>query len=134
MKKKIQYIKTITVAFLVMVSSMAVAQNPISQKTHNDLEAKAVTITKQYDEQLGLTAKQQMLFKIKVGEYLIKEQKIRQSDWSVKQKFRALRKNAKNETADMGDILTRIQYRMYKRIKPQYQPIRPIVVGEVSEK
>lgn len=134
MKKKNFYKKPLLILILLLSTITVFAQNPYYQKSNDELEAKAVTLTKKYDEQLGLTAKQQMLFKIKVGEYLINEQKIRNSNLSIKQKFRAIRKNSRKETADMGDILTRIQYRLYKKVKPQIQPVRPIVVGEVSEK
>ena len=134
MEKKNFYKKTVVVLILILFTSITLGQNPYYQKSNDDLEAKAVTLARKYDEQLGLTAKQQMLFKIKIEEYLINEQKIRKSNLSIKQKFRAIRKNSRRETADMGYILTRIQYRLYKKIKPQIQPVRPIVVGEVSEK
>lgn len=134
MKKKNFYKKALTTLFLLLITVTAFAQNPYHQKSNDEIEAQAVTITRKYDEQLGLTAKQEMLFKIKVAEYLINEQKIRNSNLSIKQKFRAIRKNSRRETADMGDILTRIQYRLYKKVKPEFQPVRPIIVGEVSEK
>lgn len=38
------------------------------------------------------------------------------------------------ESSDIGDILTQPQLRLYKKLKPEYQPIDLVVVGKVKEK
>jgi len=34
----------------------------------------------------------------------------------------------------MGDILTGLQLKLYKKLKPKHHPIDPVVVGKIKEK
>ncbi len=122
------------IIFAVLISTLSFAQNPITQNSNNlELEQEARALTKKYNSQLALRAKQMNLFEIKVEEFLINEQKIRNSNLSTAQKLVELQKNYDMESADMGDILTRPQLKLYKKLKTEYQPIEPVVVKEATD-
>ncbi len=126
--------KTIVTILVVMITTSALAQNPMTQNSDNlELEQQARALTKKYNDQLALRGKQMNLFEIKVEEFLINEQKIRNSNLSTEQKLVELQKNYDMESADMGDILTRPQLKLYKKLKPEYQPIEPVVVKEATD-
>ncbi|MBP2830690.1 hypothetical protein J8281_00705 [Aquimarina sp. U1-2] len=125
--------KTILLLVVIFVNTMVFSQNPLTQNSNNlELEQKARELTKKYNSQLALRAKQLNLFEIKVEEFLINEQKIRNSDMTVERKLVELEKNYEKETADIGDILTRPQLKLYKSLKEEYQPIAPVVVKEAT--
>ncbi len=116
-----------------VITTSVVGQNPLTQNSNNlKLEKEAKALTKKYNDQLALRAEQMNLFEIKVEEFLINEQKIRNSNLSTKQKLVDLRKNYDMESADMGDILTRPQLKLYKKLKPEYQAIEPVVVKKAN--
>lgn len=86
------------------------------------LEEKAKTITDTYVPILGLRAEQELLFRKKVEEYLVREEEIKATSQGrdMLNKMVALRQN---EAAEMGDILTRIQLEKYKEVRPTIQPL-----------
>lgn len=88
-----------------------------------EIEAKAHYITEAYDNELAMTAKQKALFKLKVEDYLIRRKEI-ESKYEGKEELTVLAKLQTNETLNMNDILTRIQMKVYKRIKPEIQPLK----------
>ncbi|WP_369994588.1 hypothetical protein [Winogradskyella sp.] len=108
----------LAVAFTLQLS----AQDPIMQKDSESLETIATTITKEYDDQLGLDGKQFTLFQKKVEEFLIREEKLHQS-YVGKEKLDMIYKLRKAETMEMRNILTQPQFDLYRRIKSQIQPI-----------
>ncbi len=127
--------KTILKLLIVMLTISGFSQNPITQNSdYPELEKEAKELTKKYNNQLALRGKQINLFEIKVEEFLINEQKIRNSNTlSTEQKLIELQKNSAVETADMGDILTRAQLKLYKKLKQEYQPIAPVVVRKATD-
>jgi hypothetical protein len=88
-----------------------------------EIEAEADYITEAYDKELAMTVKQKALFKLKVEDYLIIRKEI-ESQYDGKEELTALAKLQTKETLDMNDILTRIQMKVYKRIKPEIQPLK----------
>ncbi|GAA4272005.1 hypothetical protein GCM10022258_12990 [Aquimarina gracilis] len=109
------------------------AQNPFTQNSHDiKIKKEAEKLSRKYDKRLGMIEDQLLKFEIKVEEFMINEKKIRESDLSTKEKINALRGNYAKETADMNDILTRPQYKLYRKLKPKFQPIDPVVVGQVE--
>lgn len=108
----------LAVAFTLQLS----AQDPIMQKDSESLETIATTITKEYDDQLGLDGKQFTLFQKKVEEFLIREEKLHQS-YVGKEKLDMIYQLRKAETMEMRNILTQPQFDLYRRIKTQIQPI-----------
>ncbi len=118
--------KTILIIITFLFTFNVSAQDPILQKDHKALEAVATKITKTYDDQLGLDGKQFILFEKKVEEFLIKEENIH-GQFEGEEKLNMLYKLRKAETLEMRNVLTQPQFDLYKRIKPQLQPIAMII-------
>lgn len=106
--------------FFITFSSLA--QDPMLQLDSPKQEDLAYQITNMYNEQLALTQKQFILFEKKVEEYLIRRTKIEEK-YKGKEKLDLLFELQKSETAEMGDVLTRPQLDLYKKIKPKIQPL-----------
>ncbi|SHJ11960.1 hypothetical protein [Aquimarina spongiae] len=125
--------KKILTTLAILSFTIVTGQNPFTQKSDNlKIKEEAKELAKEYDQQLGMTEDQLLQFEIKVEEYMINEKKIRDSNLNIKEKIKALKINLNKETSAMSNILTRIQYDLYKKIKPQYQSIDSVVVGEVK--
>lgn len=117
--------KTITTFLLLFISLGMYAQDPMLQKNDEVLEDKADKITEMYVPELGLTSKQELLFQKKVEEFLISAEKIN-NQYSGKDKLDRLVVNQQQETAEMGDILTRPQLNRYKKLKTKFQPLATV--------
>ncbi len=127
--------KNLLLALAFLFSSVVIAQNPMTQNMDDPkLEKEAKELTQKYNDQLGLTGKQVLLFETKVEEHLINAKKIRNSNLQTKEKIAELKLNYANESKDMGDILTKPQLDLYKKLKPEYQPIDPVVVKKAPNK
>ena len=98
------------------------AQDPMLQKPDESMDAIATTITKKYDDQLGLDGEQFIPFQKVVEEYLIREENIHQK-FKGEEKLDMIYNLRKAETMEMRNILTQPQFDLYRRIKPQIQPI-----------
>jgi hypothetical protein len=92
------------------------------QKNNESLETIATSITDKYDDKLALDAKQFMLFQKKVEEFLIREEKIH-TNYKGEEKLDRLYKLRKAESLEIRNILTKPQFTLYKRMKPQIQPL-----------
>lgn len=118
--------KTILYAVVLLFSvSQAYAQDPLLQRNNETLDKVATAITKSYDEQLALDGKQFILFQKKVEEFLIREEKIH-NQYSGKKKLDFINELRKAETLEMRNVLTSIQYDLYKKIKPKIQPLATV--------
>ncbi|WP_040248899.1 hypothetical protein [Psychroserpens mesophilus] len=114
----------ITTLLLLLSLTLGFAQQypPINDGSLK-VEAKADSITDAYDRELSMTAKQKALFKLKVEDYLLRKQNI-ESKYEGRKQLTALVELQAQETLDMNDILTRIQMQVYKKIKPEIQPLK----------
>ncbi len=110
---------------LLVISFTAFSQNPFLQKSNPEAKKEAVKITNRYIPELALTGEQQLLFQQKVEEYLIKRYKI-EAEFEGKEKLNLLYELQQEETKDMHDILTRPQLGVYKRVKPNIQPLEVV--------
>jgi hypothetical protein len=111
----------------VITSTFCYAQFPQTSATSNRIEAEASNLTDKYNKQLALTGVQLPLFKGVVEEYMKKSDKvIEQLDG--REELNALVELQARETLEMNDILTQPQYRLYKKIKYELQPLK--TVGE----
>ncbi|MAP54963.1 hypothetical protein [Altibacter sp.] len=117
--------KKILLVVTLLFSVSAFSQDPFLQKDSDQLEAEADKITEAYNAQLALSSKQELLFKNKVEEFLIRRQKI-EMQYNGKEKLDQLVILQQNETAEMGDILTRPQLDRYKKLKPTLQPVAQV--------
>ena len=117
--------KKIPLLLLLMFTIPTIAQDPYLQKSSDVLEAEAKKITDAYNMELVMTTQQQILFKNKVEEFLIRAEEIN-AQLSGREKLDNLYNLQINETAEMGDILTQPQYRLYKKLKPKIQPLATV--------
>ncbi|MBO6880274.1 hypothetical protein [Winogradskyella sp.] len=115
----------LALAFTIQLS----AQDPIMQKDSEALESVATSITKKYDDQLGLDGKQFTLFQKKIEEFLIREEKLHET-YTGKEKLDMIYNLRKAETMEMRNILTQPQFDLYRRIKPQIQPLAVVDADE----
>lgn len=111
----------ITICFI-SLSIIGFSQDPVMQKNNESLETIATSITDKYDDKLALDAKQFMLFQKKVEEFLIREENIH-ANYKGEEKLDRLYKLRKAESLEIRNILTKPQFTLYKRMKPQIQPL-----------
>ncbi|WP_178988479.1 hypothetical protein [Winogradskyella schleiferi] len=108
------------------------AQDPILQKNNEALQATATKIAKTYDDQISLDGKQFILFEKKIEEFLIKEEDIHEN-FEGEEKLNLLYKLRKAETMEMRNILTQPQFDLYRRIKPQLQPLAMVNTDDKTD-
>lgn len=106
----------------VFISINLNAQDPLLQKSDESLEQVAQKITKSYDDYLGLDGDQFILFRKKVEEFLIREERIH-AKFSGKEKLDQLAKLRAAETLEMRNILTQPQMTVYNKVKQKIQPL-----------
>ncbi|MEY8848985.1 hypothetical protein AB9K26_09225 [Psychroserpens sp. XS_ASV72] len=89
------------------------------------IEEKVNDLANQYDRQLAMTAKQKALFKLKLEDYLLRRIEI-EDKYNGKNELTMLAKLQARETQAMNDVLTQPQMEVYKRIKPEIQPLKVV--------
>lgn len=119
--------KSIVTILLVLTTSFCFAQFPKTTTTSDRIEAMANELTESYNKQLVLTGVQIPLFKKVVEEYMIKSEKVMEQ-LDGREELDALVELQARETLEMNDILTQPQYRLYKKVKYELQPLK--IVGE----
>ncbi len=115
---------------LILFTVQVNAQDPFLQENDESIEKMAKELTETYNKQLALNGKQPLLFQKKIEEFLIRERDIRRQ-FRGKEMLDLIYKLRETETGEMGNILTRPQLNVYKRIKPSIQPLD--IVKEKSE-
>ncbi len=115
----------IIIISLLLFSLNGLAQDTFFQQSNDRAKNEAFKITNEYNRELALTGEQQLLFQKKVEEFLIRRYKI-EAQFSGKEKLDLLLKMQLVETGEMNDILTRPQLAVYKRIKPDIQPLEVV--------
>lgn len=123
--KKNLIMKTLLLSMLLLFSTSVFSQVPSASVTDPSIKMEADRITQEYNTHLGLTGIQMPLFKNKVAHYLVLRDQIL-SDLEGRAQLDALVEMQANETLAMNDILTLIQYRVYKRIKSDIQPLKVV--------
>jgi hypothetical protein len=121
--------KPILIVLSVFLTISISAQDPILQKPEESLEVISQNIAKTYDNQIGLDGRQFILFQKKIEEYLIREEKIHKS-YSGKKKLDMITKLRAAETMEMRNILTKPQFELYTKLKPEIQPIAIVSTNE----
>ena len=117
MRKSITYL-------LIFISTLFVRAQDVESKydSRDTFEEEAIELTDRYDNRLGLTANQRILFQKKVESFLIRAQEVR-DEYNGKLELDELYKLQQEEMGEMNDILTQIQWRRYVEIRPQIQPL-----------
>lgn len=119
--------KNYVIILLLISTFKGFAQDPFFQKSNKKLEDRAAKITNEYNRELALSGDQILLFQQKVEEFLIRRNKI-EKQYKGKEKLDLLLALQLQETAEMHNILTRLQMDVYKRVKPQIQPLEVVDV------
>lgn len=110
---------------LLFIGVQCMAQDTYFQKSSPEMKKEAIKITDTYNLQLALSGKQKLLFQQKVEEFLIRRNQIEKA-LSGKEKLNYLLDMQLEETDEMMDILTRPQLAVYKKAKPQIQPLETV--------
>ena len=121
--------KTICTLVIIFFTRLSFAQYPDTIYSNKETRKMAQEITSAYDAQLGLTGRQLPIFQDKIKDYLELSQKIK-ADYDGKAELDALTQLAVEESLDMKDILTRIQYNVYKKIRQDIQPIKVVKLND----
>jgi len=114
------------VSILILFASISVfSQDTVFQKSNSEAEKEAIELTQEYDLELSMTGKQRLLFQKKVEEFLIRSYKI-EANLNGKEKLDLLYQLQQEETSEMNDILTRLQMKVYKKVRPIIQPLETV--------
>lgn len=131
MHKRMLFLTVFTIFFSMQ---SVFGQDTYFQEGNKEIELMAIALTEDYQPELVMTSDQTLLFEKKVGEFLIREKKIKsRQDLTIRQRMRLLARLSRQETAEMRNILTRPQFRRYKEVKKKIQPV-VMSVGRVSKK
>ncbi|MCK7589198.1 hypothetical protein M0G43_01290 [Subsaxibacter sp. CAU 1640] len=127
--------KTIKILFtftLLFTFSVAHAQFPKTESDRGNVAYQADQLTERYNSQLALTGVQLPLFKEVVEKY-IKLADDAKARLDGKAELDALVELQARETLQMNDILTQPQYRLYKKLKYDYQPLKVVDPKDVKK-
>ena len=86
------------------------------------IEKQADSLTQIYSKKLGLTPKQDLLFKTNIGDYLVLREEV-EKKYKGTEKLNELYKVSKKESGSMSEVLTEQQFELYEKIKSSIQPI-----------
>lgn len=117
--------KSLVIIAFLMIGVQGIAQDTFFQNSNKKAKDEAVKITNAYDRQLALDGEQILLFQQKVEEFLIRRYKI-EKEFSGKEMLDLLYAMQAEETREMNNILTHAQLQLYKKIKPQIQPLEVV--------
>jgi len=128
--KNLKFLKLNSFIIVVLfVCQPILCQDTYFQDESEDIETLSRILTEKYQPELVMSSDQTLLFEKKISEFLIREKEIKtRQSLSVRQKMRLLKRLSRQETAEMGNILTRPQLRRYKKVKRRIQPVM-ITVG-----
>lgn len=106
-------------------TTLAFAQYPDDSYETKKIRKAAEKIAKAYDAQLGLDGDQYPIFLDKVEDYLVLSEKAKK-DLDGIEELNALTKLMVKESLEMKDLLTRIQYQVYKKVRQDIQPLKAL--------
>ncbi|WP_442845601.1 hypothetical protein [Leeuwenhoekiella sp. H156] len=107
---------------LVFFSLSTVAQVQHYEIKPQHIEKAADSLTQIYSAKLGMTPKQDLLFKSSLEDFLLLREEVSQKK-SGKAKLEDLTRVYVEESSKMSEILTEYQFELYEKIKPGIQPI-----------
>lgn len=119
--------KIIQLLFVSIVLSFSVnlasAQTYSSVKATPAQEAKANKIVLQFDDELSLTEKQELLFQTKQAEFIAVNESILNSQRTRKEINGMLLALYQEQANEMKEILTQPQYDVYKKVRNKIDPL-----------
>jgi len=111
---------------LFMVAGLkAQAQEQYFEVKPPHIEKAADSLTQIYSAKLGMTPKQDLLFKTNLADYLLMREQV-EKEFEGKEKLDKLYEVSLEESGTMGDVLTEYQFELYEKIKPSIQPIEVV--------
>ena len=117
--------KLILLLTFAVLGLTAQAQIQYIEEQPQYIEKQADSLTKIYTKKLGLTPKQDLLFKSNVADYLIKREEIKKN-YKGKKMLDQLYIVSKEESGSMSEVLTEYQFELYEKIKPSIQPLAKV--------
>ncbi|WP_273017177.1 hypothetical protein [Leeuwenhoekiella blandensis] len=117
--------KLILLLTFAVLGLTAQAQIQYIEEKPQYIEKQADSLTKIYTKKLGLTPKQDLLFKSNVADYLIKREEIKKN-YKGKKMLDQLYIVSKEESGSMSEVLTEYQFELYEKIKPSIQPLAKV--------
>ena len=115
-------LRIVCISVLMLIGVEAQSQIQYMQVKPVHIEKTADSLTKIYSAKLGMTPKQDLLFKTNVSDYLLLREEV-EKKYTGKQKLEELLKASLEESGTMSEVLTENQFELYKKIKPTIQPI-----------
>ncbi len=110
---------------ILMAPIIVMAQDTFFQNSNENVRSEAIRITTEYNRELAFSGEQELLFRQKVEEFLIRKNEIEKA-FSGQKKIDLLSALQREETREMNDILTRLQLEFYRKVKPQIQPLETV--------
>lgn len=117
--------KKICTLLIMFFTISTFAQYPDMVYSNRETRKMAQELTSVYGAELGLTGRQLPIFQNKIEDYLELSQRAK-ATYNGRAELDALTQLAVAEALEMKDILTRIQYNVYKKIRQDIQPIKVI--------
>lgn len=102
-------------------------QDTYFQEGNKSSETWAKTLTQAYQPELVMDGKQILQFQQKLEEFLIRENKILKANMTPEDKMALLSELARQQRAEMSNILTKPQLRRYGKVRNEIQPIAVVV-------
>ncbi|RXG15256.1 hypothetical protein [Leeuwenhoekiella aestuarii] len=115
-------LRTLCISVLIFAGVAAQAQIQYLEQKPAHIEKTADSLTKIYSNKLGMTPKQDLLFKTNVADYLLMREQVAK-EYTGKQKLDELYKASLEESGAMSEVLTEYQFELYEKIKPSIQPV-----------
>jgi len=115
-------LRIVCISVLMLIGVEAQSQIQYMQVKPVHIEKTADSLTKIYSAKLGMTPKQDLLFKTNVSDFLLLREEV-EKKYTGKQKLEELLKASLEESGTMSEVLTENQFELYKKIKPTIQPI-----------
>ncbi|MFH4969095.1 hypothetical protein V8G61_12890 [Gaetbulibacter sp. M240] len=117
--------KTIITFCALLLCNIVLAQYPDNTIETPEVRAEAERLTEIYSAELGLDGTQLPIFEDKVGDYLTLRKEVIET-YQGKEALDKLTQLMVKESLEMKDLLTRIQYNKYKKIRQTVQPIKTV--------
>ena len=118
-------LRILCISVFILVGVAAQAQIQYVKQKPARIEKIADSLTQIYSAKLGMTSKQNLLFKTNVSDYLVMREEVKE-EYTGKKKLDKLYKVSLEESGAMSEVLTEYQFELYEKIKPSIQPIAVI--------
>ncbi len=119
--------KLLTIVTLLFIS-FAGAQDIVAPPATEQQKEEAVKMAEALDGELGLTSKQEMMFRNKYTEFIARREAVMRSKRTTANKNDLLGQLYIEHGRELNDILTVPQRQKFKKIREQYDPL--IVIAE----